>query len=462
VQDFVWPWAWLSGWVWPVDRLRGLVATITTVLALGLALGLGLVLIPALTLALTPAFSPALIPNSCTSPNQRAGAFSLPQAPYRELLARNQCGAGLRAIGLHAGSHVGSHVSLQAGPYTQQSVSVLLCSKAGTGGEVFPLFFSRLCSRRSGDESSRSTSPPTSPIIRRNFLMITIANVRTTTAVLPPRVIIHGREGSGKTTLAEKFPGLIFLQTEDGAPAGLQIATFGLLAKYDDIISAIAALGNEHHEYQTIVIDSLDVLESLIWDATCAIHNWRSIESPSFGKGYVECDKQWLDLLAGLDWLRRIRRMMVVLLAHSSVETVNDPRAQSYTSYQLRLHKRGRGLVQDWCDAIGFLSTELVIHTEDQGFRKRTRADGGSARYLHWEGRPAFTAKNRYNLPAKMPVAKDFDFAKQLAPYFPPSASQHSANQQPNGGSAAAGDGADRDADRDVRIELTETSATGG
>jgi hypothetical protein len=271
--------------------------------------------------------------------------------------------------------------------------------------------------------------------------MISLANIRTTTAILPPRIIIHGREGSGKTTLAAQFPGPIFLQTEDGCPSGLSIATFGVLAKYDDIIAAITAFGHEQHNYQTVVIDSLDVLESLILDATCVANNWRSIESAGYGRGYVEADKYWNDLLAGLDWLRRNRGMMVVLIAHSAVETVNDPRAPSYTSYQLRLHKRGRALVQDWADAIGFLSTELVVLSEDQGFRKRTRADGGSARYLNWEGKPAFTAKNRYALPAKMLIPKDFDFSKQLGPFFPSSAGvgrgQHNSDR-------TAGDGADR------------------
>ena len=208
--------------------------------------------------------------------------------------------------------------------------------------------------------------------------MITLNNIYTTTAILPPRIIIHGKEGSGKTTLAAQFPGPIFLQVEDGCPAGLEIATFGVLPKYDDVIAAITALGNEPHNFQTVVIDSLDALEPPVWDATCVANNWRSIESAGYGRGYVEADKYWNDLLAGLDWLRRNRGMMIVLIAHSAVETVNDPRAPSYTSYQLRLHKRGRALLQDWADAIGFLSTELVIHTEDQGFRKRTRADGGN------------------------------------------------------------------------------------
>jgi hypothetical protein len=299
---------------------------------------------------------------------------------------------------------------------------------------------------------------------------ITLANVRTTTAVLPPRIIIQGMPGVGKTSLAAKSPSPIFLQTEDGAPAGVEIATFGLLTSYDHVVGAITALGNEPHEYRTLVIDTVDALEPLIFNTTCVANNWKSIESAGYGRGYVEADKLWQDVLDGFDWLRRHREMMVVLIAHSSVETVNDPRAPSYTSYQLRLHKRGRALVQDWCDAIGFLSTELVIHTEDQGFKKRARADGGSARYIYWEGKPAFTAKNRYNLPAKMPVPRDFDFDKQLAPYLP------AAHRAGNGTDNDAGNGADRGvtrgvtvagdgdgADRDVRVEIApETPSTTG
>ena len=108
--------------------------------------------------------------------------------------------------------------------------------------------------------------------------------------------------------------------------------------------------------------------------------------------------------------------MSVVLLAHSAIETINDPRAASYTSYQLRLHKRARGLVQDWCDAIGFLAPDLHVQSEDVGFgKKRNRADGGSQRWLHFEARPSFVAKNRYDLPARMPVPKDFSY-EALAP----------------------------------------------
>jgi len=252
-------------------------------------------------------------------------------------------------------------------------------------------------------------------------MTIHIADIHRATATLPPRLVIHGLEGVGKTTLAARFPSPVFLQTEDGT-GNLELATFGLLEQFSAARDAIAALGNESHDFRTLVLDSVDTLEPLIWAAVCRERGWLSIEAPGYGKGYVEADTAWRDLLAGFDWLRRTRGMLIVLVAHSTVETVNDPRAPSYTSYQLRVHKRARGVLQDWADAIGFLGTDVVIKNEDVGFgKKRVRADGGSQRHLHFEARPAFTAKNRYTLPAKMPVPLDFDFTK-LASFFPPAA----------------------------------------
>jgi AAA domain len=252
---------------------------------------------------------------------------------------------------------------------------------------------------------------------------MTLANIHTVTATLPPRILAHGQEGAGKTTLAEKFPNPVFLQTEDGTPGGLTLASFGLLNTYQQVRAALTTLATEPHEYQTVVLDALDELQGLIWSDVCATHGWASIETPSFGKGYIEVDLWWHDILKAFDFLRRERGMIVLLLAHSAIETVNDPRVPSYTSYQLRLHKRARGLVQDWADVIGFLASDLTIKTEDSGFSKtRHRADGGSTRWLHVEGRPSFVAKNRYGLPPKIMIPRDFNFDTALAPYFPPAA----------------------------------------
>jgi hypothetical protein len=246
-----------------------------------------------------------------------------------------------------------------------------------------------------------------------------LADIHTTTATLPPRILVHGSEGTGKTTLAAKFPSPIFLQCEDGCPAGISIATFGFLDSYAHVRDALSALATEPHDFKTLVIDSLDPLEAAIWRDVCATQGWASIETPGYGKGYVVVDKWWQDFLLALDFLRQ-RGMLTVLLAHSAIERIDDPRVASYTSYQLRIHRRARGLIQDQMDAIGFLAPDLNIQSEDVGFnKKRTRADGGSTRWLHFEGRPSFVAKNRYGLPAKMMIPSDFDYDATLAPYFP-------------------------------------------
>jgi AAA domain len=244
--------------------------------------------------------------------------------------------------------------------------------------------------------------------------------IHATTANLPPRILVYGPEGVGKTTLAARFPAPVFLQTEDGCPGKLSIDTFGMLDGYKPVRDALSFLAGEQHEHHTVVIDSLDALEPLIWRDACASQGWASVEAVPYGKAYTIIDAWWHDILAGLDFLRRERGMTVVLLAHSAIERIDDPRAASYTSYQLRLHKRARALVQDWTDAILFLAPDLNLTSEDAGFgKKRTRADGGSTRWLHCEGRPSFVAKNRFSLPIKIVIPLNFDYDAVLAPYFP-------------------------------------------
>jgi hypothetical protein len=224
-----------------------------------------------------------------------------------------------------------------------------------------------------------------------------------------PLILIYGAEGNGKTTLATKFPRPVALLLERGLPRGVTIDAIDGITSFAGVMDALRELYRDPHGYQTLVIDTIDSLEPMLLEHVCDIHHWKNIEHPPYGKGWVIADAEWMRFITALRSLRDKHQMTIVLVAHSAVERVDDPRAPSYTAYLPKIHKRGRHLILDACDVVGFLTEDLRIATDSSGFRERSRATSSNQRFLFVEGSPAFVAKNRYGMPPKIPVSIDFD-----------------------------------------------------
>lgn len=235
--------------------------------------------------------------------------------------------------------------------------------------------------------------------------------VRKSNSIVPPqKIIIYGVGGIGKTTFGSTFPGAILLPIEDGASA-IDMNTLPLATTYQAIIDAITALHGEH-PYKTLVVDSLDWAESVVWDETCRVNEKPSIESFGYGKGYTESDKFWRVIMGGFDSLRANRGMGIVLLAHSEVKKVEPPDSDSYDRWQLKLHKRALGLWSEWTDILAFLSYKIALKKEDKGHGSdRTRATGSGDRIISTSERPAWMAKSRWSLPDEIFIGRDKTFA---------------------------------------------------
>jgi hypothetical protein len=227
----------------------------------------------------------------------------------------------------------------------------------------------------------------------------------------PPRLLVYGTEGIGKSTFAGQAPKPIYEQTKDGLDE-INCDKFPLAATYDDVAAALLELRTQQHDYETVVIDSLDWLERLVWDKLCAQYGVNSIEKVDGGyaRGYTHALTLWREIIDHLNVLRSARGMVVVLIAHSKVERFEDPESSPYDRYSPRLHKHAGALISEWCDAVLFATRKFRTASEDAGFgRKRTIAqaigkDGGE-RVLRTVGGPSCVAKNRYGITDDLPLS---------------------------------------------------------
>jgi len=214
----------------------------------------------------------------------------------------------------------------------------------------------------------------------------------------PIRILLYGQPGVGKSTFAAGAPSPIFLGGEDGTEQ-LDVARFPEPQCWQDVLDGIGLLTTEQHDYRTLVVDTLDWLEPLVFAHVCAAAKKPDIEAFGYGKGYVAALDAWRVMLAALDRLRGTG-VHLVLLAHAQVRTFRNPTAEDFDRYELKLNAKAAGLLTEWPDAVLFAQYEDLTHKQND----RAKAITTGARYLHTEHRPAWVAKNRYDLPPKLPL----------------------------------------------------------
>lgn len=229
----------------------------------------------------------------------------------------------------------------------------------------------------------------------------------------PRRMMLYGTHGIGKSTFGAMSPKPIFIPTEDGL-GEIECDRFPMTETFDQAIKAVSELYTEQHPYRTVVVDSLDWLERLIWADVCRKRMVESVEDIGYSKGYVFALIQWREFLEGLSALRNAKGMMIILLAHAKIERFENPETESYDRYTPRLHKLASHIVQEWCDEVLFATYRVYAKVNDEGFnKKKVKGCGTGERILRTTERPAHLAKNRLGLPDEIPFTWT-DFAKFL------------------------------------------------
>lgn len=225
------------------------------------------------------------------------------------------------------------------------------------------------------------------------------------TQIAPRRIMLYGTHGIGKSTFGSMAPEPIFIQTEEGLN-DIECAKFPLAESYEMVEMALSELLSENHKYRTIVIDTLDWLESLIWKRVCKDRNVANIEEIGYAKGYTFALTYWREILDRLNGLRYKHDMTVILVAHAKVEKFENPAGDNYDRYCPRLHKHASAIAQEWCDEILFATYKVYTKAEDTGFgAKKAKGVGDGERVVYATQRPAYLAKNRLGMPDEIPLA---------------------------------------------------------
>ena len=231
-----------------------------------------------------------------------------------------------------------------------------------------------------------------------------LKSILKNTAMAAPRVMVYGVEGIGKSTFGAGAPNPVYILTEDGL-GSLNVDHFPLATSFQDVMDAISTLYKDNHAFETVVIDSLDWLEAIIQRE---IEQKYDAKDLAYGKGALIAAERWREILDGLNALRNDKGMIIILIAHTTIKRFDSPEVEPYDRYQPKLQERSNAVVREWADAVLFANYRPIVKKDDVGFNQtNNRGISTGERLLFTSERPAYMAKNRYNMPESIPLSWD-------------------------------------------------------
>ena len=229
----------------------------------------------------------------------------------------------------------------------------------------------------------------------------------------PSRVVIHGVEGVGKTSLPAYAPSPIYMMTrgETGLMTLIdndripETPHFPEVSTWLESLSQIDWLANAEHKFKTLAIDTGNGLERLCHEHIGNVEFGGDMGPKGFlnyGRGYDVSCGEWLKFLALLDRVRE-RGIQPFLICHTKVKNFKNPEGSDYDRYQPDMNEKTWGLTHKWADFVAFVNYETFVEKDKDSGRKK--GAGGQKRIMYTERRAAFDAKNRMGLPPSIVLA---------------------------------------------------------
>lgn len=230
--------------------------------------------------------------------------------------------------------------------------------------------------------------------------------IRSTLRESPIRAVIYGADGVGKSTLCAGAPRAVFIAVEDGLD-NIDARAIEPPESWGGILEAVDALTSDDR-CGTIVIDSLDWAEQMLWAHLVATRpdekgrKVKDIEGYGYGKGYIAAASEWRVLLAALQRAGKAGKH-VLLTAHAQRKGVKNPTGEDYEQVQIKLQERAAGIIREWVHIVAFAELDIATVTDkDDG--GRTKGVFTGKRILRTQPSAGYQGKTRLDMPAKVPL----------------------------------------------------------